>query len=417
METYLIPQKMTTYSINKKAETVAGEMYLSFLRKKMATCLPQKKIVISNTFELELICAHKELDDRLMIKARSLIEKGIDWCIFTEDGLRGRLAYLFYNSLSALNSLKIIPEYVFYVLKTECASAALEVSLQYNETMRILGIFYTNKIPVIPLKGPVLSKRLYGNILARGISADIDIFIEEKNKKAAVELLKSNGYTHLSDAGLGDRLGQYNFWSNEGFIVDLHCRINSIVPSKNREEGLWQEARVREESNIRYYELTEEELLLQLAVHMSDSVFFLQLRYFSDIHELLFAHQDKLNWESIVEKSKRWQLSTSLYVALKLCKSFFGSPVTEGVLFRLRPGFMKRMFIGLFVNKEVLFNQNSIKRRFIEKFLKYFIFQILEARLPKDYFVILFPQKEKMINDTYLQRIVRGLVKFTSVFK
>jgi hypothetical protein len=406
-----------TATADKKMENIAREMYLSYSRNRRSARTPQRAVVISNTLELELICARKNLSKELISKAKCLIEKGVDWRIFVEDAVQGRLGYLFYNSLKTINDNSAVPERVLSSLKNESDRVTLSATRQYDQTIQVLRIFSENNIRAVPLKGPILAKRLYGDAAARGSSVDIDIFVEEKDKDTAADLLVRAGYKNHPDSGLGDRLGQHIFWIEKGALVDLHYDLNPVVPSDERARGLLKSIRPKEETGIRYYELSEEELLLQLAVHMADSVFFLQLIYLSDIHELLTAHKDTLNWENIIKNSKKWRISNSLYAALKLCQALLGSPIPADMLSRLKPGPMKRLFIDMFVNKAVLLREGSLRRRFMEQFLKYLFFQILEACSPADYLSMLFPQKKMMGDRTHLQRIVRGIAKIAGVAK
>ena len=413
----LMSSKKNTALTEKEVKKIATDMYMSGLRQRRAGHIPRKEPLTRNTRDFELICARRNLNGDMIAKAMALIGKGVDWELFMSDAARDRLSYLFHNSLLVINDPKNIPEHVLISLKNMSDEAALNASRQYDETLGLLEIFFINNIPAIPLKGPVLSKRLYGDLAARGSSLDIDILIERKNKTAAERLLKEAGYDLKPDNGLGEILGQHTFVKENGTAVDLHIDLNPVVKSEERIESLWQGIRKREENGTDYYELMDEELLLQLTAHMADSVFFLKLQYLSDIHELLTAYSDTLNWERLMEKSKRWRLSNSLYTNLKLCRDLLGSPVPMDAISGLRPGLVKRLFIDMFINRSLLFFESSMRRRFMGRFLKYMIFQILEAHSPRDYFAIFFPPKERMRNKAYLQRVLGGITKLFGTAK
>ena len=293
-----------------------------------------------------------------------------------------------------------------------------DICLQYKETLDLLGLFFEQGIRVMPLKGPVLSKRLYGTIAARGLSVDIDLLVEQKNKILAGKLLEEKGYNFMPDPIVEtERLWQYIYKKSDGTAVDLHWEISPTSFYKERMKVFWEGTRLREEEGIRYYEFKEEELLTYLSVHFVDSTYLTGLRHLTDIDKLLAKYKDTLNWANVVEKAKKWQLSASLYTTLDLSKRLLGSHVPEDVLKKLKPGIIKCIFIAIFANKRVILHRDSRRKRFIENFLKYLLFQILETKSLKDYFTIFFPPKEKMGNKGYSQRLARGIVRFIRSLK
>ncbi|MCX5687001.1 MAG: hypothetical protein NTW09_06065 [Candidatus Omnitrophica bacterium] len=78
---------------------------------------------------------------------------------------------------------------------------------------------------------------------------------------------------------------------------------------------------------------------------------------------------------------------------------------------KIKPGPAKRILINILAQRGVILNKNSKRRRFIESFVKYILFQALEAKSLEDYFAIFFPPKEKMGSKTYADRMAGGVSK------
>lgn len=104
-------------------------------------------------------------------------------------------------------------------------------SVLYEElTLRLVTALDEAGIRVLPLKGPLLSRRLHGDPGARSVSADIDLLVSAGSLRAAVETLGQAGYAAptgapwaaglpLFEHGLAPRLP----WLPR---VDLHWRIH-----------------------------------------------------------------------------------------------------------------------------------------------------------------------------------------------
>ncbi|OGW83548.1 MAG: hypothetical protein A2987_04055 [Omnitrophica bacterium RIFCSPLOWO2_01_FULL_45_10] len=357
--------------------------------------------VLNNTEELLLICARQHLDETLKKKAVSLIKVGIDWERFCEITMRNGVTISVYSALNEIAPLTHLPQVVFERLKSAYLYIASKTALRHKELLAILNSFASNKIPVIPLKGTILSERIYGDIGMRGLSADIDLLIKEYDKENARTLFEEAGYSLDPIHEMKSLQWQYHFSKPEAMTVELHWDITMMLRSRERIEGLWNGARLREEDGISYYDFEKEELLLYLSAHFTNSSCLAQLRYVCDINELLRKYENSLDWNSIINKAKRFRLSNSLYSALKMSKEFFNPHISPAALREIKPNFVKRIWIERFMDKKIMF-RSGIRRRLIGNFLSYVFFELLEAKGLSEYIAIikrvLFPPKEVVLN-------------------
>ncbi|OGX15735.1 MAG: hypothetical protein A2166_03145 [Omnitrophica WOR_2 bacterium RBG_13_41_10] len=384
---------------------------------KLKNRLKKENPVLYNTEELLLICARKDLNEKLKKKATDLIKEGIQWEGFSESAMRSGVAFFTYNALKGIAPYTHIPQFVFDRLKFGYSFIVSKSTCQHKELMELLKLFAQKDISLLPLKGTVLSKRLYGDIAARSLGVDIDLLIKEKDKERATALLEDIGYSFNPDNEVKSKQWQYLFSKPKAVMIDLHWDITPAYQVAPRINGLWQGTRYKEGAGIGYYEFQEEELLLYLSAHLVSSDCFSNLKYVCDINELLHKYKDILDWDSIIKKAKSWRLSNSLYLALMVSKALLDSDLPLEVLSRLKPFFLKLIWIKIFVNKKVIL-RNGIRRRFINGFLCYIFFELIEAQSPKEYLSIFkkvfFPSKEVMGKRNYIVRILKkaaGLLK------
>ena len=335
----------------------------------------------SNTEELILLLVNVTINLKIERRIVTVIESGIDWIYFLRRVKRSGMTFLYYRNLMSSCLVGLTPAHVIDELKINLFHIfALQTTLKAR-TDTLLELFLKSNIPVIPLKGPLLSDRLYGDISARGISIDIDLLVEIENIEKAGIILATNGYSFQMNKGCDkDRLWQYQYKKNGSPQVDLHWEINSSTYAARRMEGFWMSAEKQVRSGICFYELPDEELLLQLSAHLVDSSYFLELRYICDINMLISVRGNSFDWERVVDKAKEWRLDTSLYASLMIIDKLFETCIPGEILSEIEPGFFKRSIINIFTCKEVFLKEKSIRAYYIRFILKYFLFQLLEAK-------------------------------------
>ncbi len=95
-------------------------------------------------------------------------------------------------------------------------------------TLRLAAALSDGGVRVLPLKGPLLGERIYGQVEAR-VSGDIDLLVGESDLARATDILKPLGYRCLLEAGTPRRakpdLHELMCGPDGLPIVELHWRI------------------------------------------------------------------------------------------------------------------------------------------------------------------------------------------------
>jgi len=401
---------------------IEWKLFLSKVKNR----LKKGNSILYNTEEFILICVRKDLNEELKDKAVDLIKEGIDWETFCNYAMRGSITVLIYGALKKISGHIYIPGYVTDKLRSASIFIISRSVSQERRIAEILELFAAEDIPVMPLKGIILAKRLYGDIAARGLGVDFDLLIKENDKEKAIVLLKETGYAFDSDNEIKEWQWQCTFYKPEAAMIDLHWDITMCCRSQKRIDGFWDGTRFVEAA-ADYYEFKEEELLLYLCAHLTNSNAIGHLRYICDINELLNKYGDLINWDSIIKKAKEWKLSSSLYMALSMREKLFNSSISNDMLNKIKPSLVKRVFMGIFADKKFIL-RDCRRKKIMNLFLSYIFFELIEAKRTTEYWSVirrvLFPPKEALMSHKnynsqpffllYLKRLFMG---FSKIFK
>lgn len=212
-----------------------------------------------------------------------------------------------------------------------------------RELGRLLGRFEGARIPVIPLKGPVLAETLYPHPALRPCG-DLDLLIRRETLERADHLLLGFGYRRRPDAhsfqfDLGfDRATLYE--APSGIRVDLHWALVSD-PRYSWEEGesltVWDRAVPIRVAGQDALSLGPEDLLLYLALHLGVHHALAGLLWYYDLFLFLEQSADTLDWETLVARASRWRVRGALYFALLGLEMLFGTRGAAGFMARIEP--------------------------------------------------------------------------------
>ena len=272
-----------------------------------------------STEELLFACARPQ-DGPRRDEIISLIRRGVDLEYLRDLAVNHHVSSLVYNALKFYTPSSPPEERAIKGLRVSCLALSAANSFYKKELMRILASFAEKDIPVIPLKGILLSEYLYGDAESRDQSADIDLLVKEETLERARSLLERIGYALKPSGEIKEYMWSCNFIKPGMPEIDLHWDITMMVRGRERIEGLWRGAAPVDSGGVRYHYFKPEELLLYLSAHLVNSGAFRQLRHIRDIERLIEKYGNEIDWNSVVRKAREWRLSGSLYAALVLIR-------------------------------------------------------------------------------------------------
>jgi len=251
-----------------------------------------------------------------------------------------------------------------------------------NRLKQVLSAFRQAGIVAIPLKGAALVYPVYKDNGLRPMS-DVDLLVHSKYFVQAVNTLRQLGF-EISSKDSSKSIASLEkiakvYWPNElsfydpqGLIIDLHQSLlnpwfhpgyplnmdaiweRSIVSSgidQNVEksgENLW-------ERSLSPYD-TLAFLCLHLALHG------LQFpQSFLDVDIMIRNLPDTWEWERFLDLVNEWQIRSSTYHALSLCRDVMETPLPDSIFKELDPGWLARFRVKVLISSEsILADRPSI---------------------------------------------------------
>ncbi len=194
--------------------------------------------------------------------------------------------------------------------------------------------------PWLVVKGPVIGERLYGDPGARG-AVDLDVVVCPRDYRAAVEAIEADGgqvvqrnWPLLRDLGLG----QIVLTLRGGLQVDLHWDLLNTPAERARFSLSTEEMRERSRTvhlrSAPVRTLDPTDTVLHLCVHSVLSGGHL-LVWLEDLERAVAV--DPPDWDSFVERARRYRLGLACAVALGRAARTLGVALPDGMLRALAP--------------------------------------------------------------------------------
>jgi hypothetical protein len=215
---------------------------------------------------------------------------------------------------------------------------ALEENTRWNlalsaELCRLAELFNQHAIAFVPLKGPLLSQQLYGDLSMRA-SVDLDWLVHPRDVLRVRDVLIAEGYRVASalhwpcdSACLRCREEEISLLDESRSLnVDLHWRIlPSYFASAFDYVEVWQSLTSTAFCGRTIPSLRPEDLLLLLCAHGAKHGFE-RVGWICDIASCLKAFPN-LRWPEVMAASARAGTTRELLMGLKIAEDLLGVPL------------------------------------------------------------------------------------------
>lgn len=254
--------------------------------------------------------------------------RNVDFKELFNLSVQHNIVSLIYYGLSGTQSVKQIPNEVLNSFKKDTfISSSYQISHIRNIT-NLLKEFSNNNIEAVALKGLVV-RSFYPRPEFRTMS-DADIVVKEEDINKAINLLEKLGYveTGRSDVDIG--------FININSRVELHWNLISKDKLKGGEEfekQIWNSLIEVSIEASKVLSLNYEDLAVHLMVHLLKHLSYkgCGIRYFCDIVLLLENMEDKINWNSFMNKVREYNLEKGTRIILYICKRYLGMNINYSI--------------------------------------------------------------------------------------
>lgn len=252
---------------------------------------------------------------------------------------RTSLSPIFYNYLKTCGLLERTPHEILAPCTTAYNISVTRNILHHEELGRLAKIFHTEGIPLIPLKGAILSKTVYPHLGTRPMS-DLDIMVPRSRFHESIKLLESCGYENKYSFMKGNpppfHSGvQLIRRDGPGNILELHWSIvnprgikSAFLPPEKlllMEEDMnrWLTPGVLDGAHI--YFLSDEFHYLSLVYHHFTHAFMDGL-WFLDLLLLLGDPRFTTPPERLAEGATRYGMNRICMLHIETCRTLWPMP-------------------------------------------------------------------------------------------
>jgi len=290
-------------------------------------------IQLEADFLQAVLAASDQADRRRSV--RGAYRPELDWDGLARTAVRNRVFPLFYSRALACGD-DIVPREVRERLDLQHLRAKCFGLLLTRELLRLIDRFEDHGVEVLPYKGPVLGKELYGDVALRQF-ADLDVLVQRAAVPEATRLLRDLGYER--QAGEEDvdpeAVCEVHLENEQnGVLVELHW---DILPARHAgrlaTEELWERSRSMTFEGRRLRAFLPEDLLLVLCAHAGEKHRWMRLQWVCDVTHLLVAYPD-LDWDRCLEHADRAGQADAVLLGVLLAWALQDAPLPARILER-----------------------------------------------------------------------------------
>lgn len=306
---------------------------------------------IQPELEILLICANTQVDTKSRERLKILLQENIDWAELLQMANQHKVMPLLYSNFNAICP-ESVPKPILTKLKIEFQFNTRKSLLLSGELVRILNLFETQGIPLLPFKGPVLAVSAYGNLLLRQFG-DLDILIHTPDIERAKALFLSEGYqmkierveltpeqekVFLRSPQIYQfvREAAYPFLHpKKEILVELHWGIMPQYFSfPIDDQGLWENLDSVVIAGKKIPNLSPENAVLAIIGHGTKECW-TQLARICDLSEYIRSHP-QLDWAKLIEKATKKGGQRMLFLGLTLADHLLGTILPEDILQKIQ---------------------------------------------------------------------------------
>lgn len=258
-----------------------------------------------------------------------LLSNRVDWNYAINIAQRNAVLPLFSRNLLD-HFADRLPEDIKQQLEQNLRQQLQTNMILTGKLLEIVRLFEANRIKALPFKGPMLAIQAYGSPALR-MYGDLDVLVQPRHFRSAVELLKENGYTPLTSVNwleksnwyIGRKKDIYFVENESSIILELHWKLSgSHFGLPKQMNHLWERLESVELAGIAVSALSFNDLLIYLCLHGSRHSWE-RLSWICDVNELIRS-KNAIDWDSVFAESNKLGCENVLALGLRLIHEFFG---------------------------------------------------------------------------------------------
>jgi len=265
-----------------------------------------------------------------------------DWnCLVRQSIKRGVAPYL-YHRLKIMQPAADITADAGRRLKDIYLHSASRNIRLYHDLGKVLHVLLEDHIPVLVLKGAHLAELVYGNIALRPM-VDVDLMVRREDLARTAQGLEKLNYSPRHpfrvESHAHVRRHLPGFTRTGAVPIEIHHAIvHHADPFQISTDDLWRRAKPARIAGIEVLVLSQEDLLLNLCLHVAyQHRFLFCLRGLCDVIETLRSMKNPADAENLVKRAMEWKAGRCAFFTLSLAGELLGGNTTEAFLKSFEP--------------------------------------------------------------------------------
>ncbi|MBU1125532.1 MAG: nucleotidyltransferase family protein [Candidatus Omnitrophica bacterium] len=305
---------------------------------------------LSSEYNLLFLCTRVHIDTVTAKEIAWVTEESLSWDTILTLAKKQEIVPFLYSAFQKLELLEHMPASILSIARNYYYANLNRNILFEKDILGITARARLQGIEIIPLKGFSLLYSLYQENPALRIMTDVDILVKEEDFQDTKRLLAQSGYRTIAEDGY-EYLVAKDVASGTPLYLELH---NALVPARPHPvifPLLWKRKRTQMVHGQKMYFLSDEDMLLSLAVHIRRHTRRLTLKFIVDIAELLKKSDDTLDWDYILANAQHSHCVMSVYFSLYLAQEILNTSIPPAALHAFRPWRIKEKLLRLALNK------------------------------------------------------------------
>lgn len=262
---------------------------------------------------------------------RSALHLPLDWEEYLALIERHGIPALSWEALKRVSTANLPPK-VRQELQRRNAACRMQATRLTSLLVQVLKDFNQAGIPVIPLKGPLLSLELYSDLGVRH-SQDVDIMVALWDLPAAQARIEKMGWRVHLQPTFSPRHSEVFLQINHHMvywhplhrcILELHWRTKWETP--DRTAGQWERSIALVWNDLNYRALNPVDLTLHLCEHGSGHAWF-RSKWLSDLARMYATNY--VDWSGAFWTARSMGIENSLLQCLRLLNELYGLPLPD----------------------------------------------------------------------------------------
>jgi hypothetical protein len=294
-------------------------------------------------------------------------EDAPDWTRLVEKAQKEGVSAVLFHNITKHRLEYLIPRDSYGDLSNHYYANMKSNMAIIGKLREVLATFQEAGILCIVLKGIALAEHVYPSIAMRGMS-DVDILVKKDDLFKVDDCLSSLGYISQDSSVVKaihnpvGYLASLEYRKDAKSPLNLHVHwhiVNTSVPATMFVERidinrLWENSTMTAVADSRARMLRPEHLIIYLCEHaLRVGHSFDRLILICDIFFAVKIFEKIIDWDFIVEESRRFNLSLFIYYSLSIVKHYTSLEIADTCIVRLRPpdiSLGERLFLRLQFN-------------------------------------------------------------------